>query len=334
MTILITGGLGFIGSHLSKHFLEAGEEVVVVDNLSSYYSQGLKQARRVNLLREIPDENIIELNLTDRLRFLQILRQKQPSHVIHLAAQAGVRLAINQTHKYVESNLTAFGHVLESVLATETPNFLYASSSSVYGDSVDFPYSENNKNLQPISFYGASKLSNEILANSVASDSKSRIRGMRFFTVYGPWGRPDMAYFRLGSAALTGGTFTRFGDGEVLRDFTYIADTVKGISLLSDELSSQPSGFFDVVNLGGGKPSSLNDLISTIEKNLSLKINVNNVSRALGDVKTTIADTSYLKKLTEFTPQINLETGVNKFLEWLKLTEVQTNLAEWTGSVD
>ena len=143
-----------------------------------------------------------------------------------------------------------------------------------------------------------------------------------------------MAYFRLGSAALTGGTFTRFGDGEVLRDFTYIADTVKGISLLSHELSSQPSGFFDVVNLGGGKPSSLNDLISTIEKNLSLKINVNNVSRALGDVKTTIADTSYLKKLTEFTPQINLETGVNKFLEWLKLTEVQTNLAEWTGSVD
>ena len=210
MSVVVTGGLGFIGAHVAAALMDSGEEVVIVDSLTDYYSVDLKLERKKHLLGKAPKENFFEFDLVDRISFSKILDEVKPRTVIHLAAQAGVRLPVELTHKYVESNLTGFSNVLQSVIEHRIPDFLYASSSSVYGDSTDVPYKEKAVGLSPISFYGATKLSNELLAKALTSNSRTRSRGMRFFTVYGPWGRPDMAYFRLGASVLTDYNFHRF----------------------------------------------------------------------------------------------------------------------------
>ena len=331
MSVVVTGGLGFIGAHVAAALMDSGEEVVIVDSLTDYYSVDLKLERKKHLLGKAPKENFFEFDLVDRISFSKILDEVKPKTVIHLAAQAGVRLPVELTHKYVESNLTGFSNVLQSVIEHRIPDFLYASSSSVYGDSTDVPYSENAVGLSPISFYGATKLSNELLAKALTANSQTRSRGMRFFTVYGPWGRPDMAYFRLGASVLTDYNFHRYGDGSVRRDFTYVEDTVRGILSLSYQLAKEDPGFNDIVNLGGGNPHSLNDLIAELEKISGKRIAITNEKKAAGDVLQTVADSSYLKQLTGFVPSISLTEGVSRFYDWANLKESTNSLKKWIG---
>ena len=330
MSVLVTGGLGFIGSHLSAKLTSLGEEVHIIDSLTDYYSTDLKRLRRKTLLSTIPNSHVHEIDLCDKEALDLVVKKVKPSKVFHLAAQAGVRLPISQLHRYTESNLTGFSNILQSVHAGIT-DFLYASSSSVYGNSSDLPYKENAKGLAPISFYGATKLSNEILAQSAVIGSGTRARGMRFFTVYGPWGRPDMAYFRLATSLLSDYQFHRFGDGLVKRDFTYVDDTIDGITRLSKQLSDMPSGNSDVVNLGGGNPYSLNDLISEFEKISGKQIQITSEQSALGDVKITVADSTLLEHLTDFIPKIPLSTGAKLFYDWASSADVKPNLSKWVG---
>lgn len=331
MSVVVTGGLGFIGAHVAAALMDSGEEVVIVDSLTDYYSVDLKLERKKHLLGKAPKENFFEFDLVDRISFSKILDEVKPRTVIHLAAQAGVRLPVELTHKYVESNLTGFSNVLQSVIEHRIPDFLYASSSSVYGDSTDVPYKEKAVGLSPISFYGATKLSNELLAKALTANSQTRSRGMRFFTVYGPWGRPDMAYFRLGASVLTDYSFHRFGDGSVRRDFTYVEDTVRGILSLSYQLANEDPGFNDIVNLGGGNPHSLNDLIAELEEISGKRIAITNEKKATGDVLQTVADSSYLKQLTGFVPSISLSEGVSRFYDWANLKESTNSLKKWIG---
>lgn len=331
MSVVVTGGLGFIGAHVAAALMDSGEEVVIVDSLTDYYSVDLKLERKKHLLGKAPKENFFEFDLVDRISFSKIVDEVKPRTVIHLAAQAGVRLPVELTHKYVESNLTGFSNVLQSVIEHRIPDFLYASSSSVYGDSTDVPYKEKAVGLSPISFYGATKLSNELLAKALTANSQTRSRGMRFFTVYGPWGRPDMAYFRLGASVLTDYNFHRFGDGSVRRDFTYVEDTVRGILGLSYQLAKEDPGFSDIVNLGGGNPHSLNDLIAELEKISGKRIAITNEKKATGDVLQTVADSSYLRQLTGFVPSISLSEGVSRFYDWANLKESTNSLKKWIG---
>lgn len=331
MTVVVTGGLGFIGAHVASALADSGEEVIIIDSLTDYYSVDLKLKRKNHLLGKVSSKNFVYFDLVDRLSLSKLLEEVKPRTLIHLAAQAGVRLPIASTHKYVDSNLTGFSNVLQCVVEQEVPNFLYASSSSVYGDSTQVPYREDAVGLSPISFYGATKLSNEILAKALTTGSNTRSRGMRFFTVYGPWGRPDMAYFRLGASVLTDYIFHRYGDGSVRRDFTYVEDTVKGILMLKDQLKNEIPGFSDIVNLGGGNPHSLNDLISELEQISGKRIQIANETKAMGDVLQTVADSSYLQQLTGFAPSITLNEGVSKFYKWASEKENRDSLKNWIG---
>lgn len=331
MSVLVTGGLGFIGSHLSAKLMSLGEEVHIIDSLTDYYSTDLKRLRRKILLSAIPNSHVHEIDLCDKEALDLVVQKVKPRKVFHLAAQAGVRLPISQLHRYTESNLTGFSNVLQSVVNAGITDFLYASSSSVYGNSSDLPYREDAKGLAPISFYGATKLSNEILAHSAVIGTNTRARGMRFFTVYGPWGRPDMAYFRLGASLLSDHQFHRFGDGLVKRDFTYVDDTIEGITRLSKQLEGMPSGNSDVVNLGGGNPYSLNDLIREFEKISGKQIQITNEQSALGDVKITVADSTLLENLTNFIPKVPLSTGAKFFYDWASSADVKPNLSKWVG---
>jgi len=331
MTVVVTGGLGFIGAHVVSALADSGEEVIIIDSLTDYYSVDLKLKRKNHLLGKVSSKNFVNFDLVDRLSLSNLLEEVKPRTLIHLAAQAGVRLPIASTHKYVDSNLTGFSNVLQCVVEQGVPNFLYASSSSVYGDSKQVPYREDEVGLSPISFYGATKLSNEILAKALTTGSHTRSRGMRFFTVYGPWGRPDMAYFRLGASVLTDYIFHRYGDGSVRRDFTYVEDTVKGILLLKDQLKNEIPGFSDIVNLGGGNPHSLNDLISELEQISGKRIQITNETKAMGDVLQTVADSSYLQQLTGFAPSISLNEGVAKFYKWAGEKNIRDSLKNWIG---
>jgi len=329
MKYLVTGAAGFVGSHLSEQLLIFGHEVVGIDNFSDYYSPELKKSRIKNL--EVNTNfKFLEIDLIDKASFDRLLFNFSPDFVIHLAAQPGVRLSLSESFRYSRENLMGFHNCLIASIEARVKNFLFASSSSVYGDDSSVPYSESELNLNPISYYGATKLANEVLARSLAKSNEIRIRGLRFFTVYGPWGRPDMAYFKLISSAINGVYFPKLGDGSVKRDFTFISDTVTSIILLSEELKSEKVHHFDVVNVGGGNPYSLNDLISEVELQTEAKILIEHRESIPGDVKLTIADSSELQRLTGQIPRTTLQEGVMRTLEWALRDDVRSHLEEWT----
>ncbi len=328
MKFLVTGAAGFIGFHLSERLLTLGNEVVGIDNFSDYYSTDLKRVRVENL-QENANFRFLELDLVEKDSFQVLLSKFSPDFVIHLAAQPGVRLSLEESSRYARENLMGFHNCLLASIEAGVGNFLFASSSSVYGDDSSAPYSEFERNLNPISYYGATKLANEVLGRSLAQSNEIRIRGLRFFTVYGPWGRPDMAYFKLISGAINGARFPKFGDGSVKRDFTFIADTVTSIILLSEELKSKDAQHFDVVNVGGGNPYSLNDLISEVELQTGTKILIENRESIPGDVKLTIADSNELQRLTGQMPTTTLEEGVKRTLAWALRDDVRNNLEKW-----
>ncbi len=331
MKYLVTGASGFIGFHLTAQLISEGHEVLGVDNFNDYYSPELKLLRAKELSNRF-HANILDLDLYSKSLTANLISEFQPDSIIHLAAQPGIRLPLSKSDYYIRNNIVAFSNIIESAVQNEISNFLYASSSSVYGNSTQIPFSETEVGLKPISLYGSTKLSNEILASSYVANSHTRARGMRFFTVYGPWGRPDMAYLRLASSALTGSTFKLFGDGQVKRDFTYVGDIVAMISALDKELLTHPTGISDVVNIGGGKPHSMIDLIQGIEDKIGKSIVISYEQSNKSDTNFTCSDTTFLRKLTGFAPEIALSEGIDQVLKWATQPNISTRLLNWTTS--
>jgi UDP-glucuronate 4-epimerase len=332
MQYLITGAAGFIGSFLCHKLAKTGNKVIAVDNFSNYYDVGLKNNRVKELLEPLKID-VVNLDIVDDTKFDNLVIKSKPDVVINLAAQAGVRLPLKETDKYVNSNLVGFSNVLRSTVYNKVPFFLYASSSSVYGDKAAIPYIESEKNLHPNSFYGATKLANELLTPTLIQSSSTAARGLRFFTVYGPWGRPDMAYFRMIANVISGAEFNFFGDGSVERDFTFIDDAVNSVMALITELQKRKPGYSDVVNLGGGRPLSMNYLLQTVSSSSKNEVKFNRLNSNLNDTKKTMSDSKYIESLIGSKPNTKLEDGIAKTIEWAMRKDISSNLNNWVKSV-
>lgn len=332
MKYLVTGAAGFIGSHLCQRLATEGNEIVAIDNFSDYYDVSLKKLRVEKLLTPL-QLKVLSVDISDKNAIDELIVSSKPEVVINLAAQAGVRLPTDQIHKYANSNLVGFSNVLQSTVSNKIPYFLYASSSSVYGDQAAIPYTESEQKLNPNSFYGATKLANELLTPTLIKNSSTIARGLRFFTVYGPWGRPDMAYFRMIANVVSGSEFNFFGDGSVERDFTYIDDAVNSVIELSKELDKRKPGYCDVVNLGGGRPLSMNYLLENINKISKAEVKFNRQSSNSNDVKKTMSDSSYIQSLIGSKPETKLEDGINKTYQWALQSEISAQLNNWVKSV-
>jgi len=332
MNYLITGAAGFIGSKLCRELANQSNQIVAVDNFTNYYDVNLKKARIKEFLTS-PNIKLVDLDIGNREEFDNLLINSRSEVVINLAAQAGVRLPIQQIDEYVSSNLVGFSNVLQSIVANKVPYFLYASSSSVYGDKAAIPYMESEQNLHPNSFYGATKLANELLTPTLIQNSSTAARGLRFFTVYGPWGRPDMAYFRMIANVISGAEFNFFGDGSVERDFTFIDDAVNSVVALTTELQKRKPGYYDVVNLGGGRPLSMNYLLQTVSSISKNEVKFNRLNSNLNDAKKTMSDSKYIESLIGSKPSTKLEDGIAKTIEWAMREDISSNLNNWVKSV-
>jgi UDP-glucuronate 4-epimerase len=332
MRILVTGAAGFIGSAICEQLVLSDHNVTAVDNFSDYYDVSLKHLRVKELLNPVNLE-VLNLDICDQVKVEKIIASSNPEIVIHLAAQAGVRLGVSDSRKYVDSNLVGFSNVLISAIENKIPKFLYASSSSVYGDKADIPYRESELNLHPNSFYGSTKLANELLVPTLVKNSKTTARGLRFFTVYGPWGRPDMAYFRMIANVIAGAEFKFFGDGSIERDFTFISDAVRSVINLTLELEGRKPGFSDVVNLGGGRPLSMNYLMEVVSSLTGKKVSFERFETNLNDARKTMSDASYIQNLIGSKPSTKLEDGISRTIEWASRNEISVNLDKWVKSV-
>jgi UDP-glucuronate 4-epimerase len=332
MQYLITGAAGFIGSFLCHKLAKDGNKIIAIDNFSNYYDVGLKNNRVKELLEPLKID-VIDLDIVNDAKFDDLVIKSKPDVVINLAAQAGVRLPLKETDKYVNSNLVGFSNVLRAIVNNKVPYFLYASSSSVYGDKAAIPYIESEQNLHPNSFYGATKLANELLTPTLIQNSSTAARGLRFFTVYGPWGRPDMAYFRMIANVVSGAEFNFFGDGSVERDFTFIDDAVNSVMALTTELRKRKPGYSDVVNLGGGRPLSMNYLLETVSSITKNEVKFNRLNSNSSDAKKTMSDSKYIESLIASKPNTKLEDGIAKTIEWAMREDVSSNLNNWVKSV-
>ena len=332
MKILVTGAAGFIGSALAQRLVGAGHQVTAIDNFSDYYDVNLKKLRIKSLLEPVGLQ-VTNLDISKPNEVATLIDSIKPDVVINLAAQAGVRLGLSETYKYVESNLIGFSNVLIATIENKVPFFLYASSSSVYGDKASIPYKESETNLHPNSFYGATKLANELLTPTLVRNSSTAARGLRFFTVYGPWGRPDMAYFRMISNVVSESEFSFYGDGSIERDFTYIQDSVDSIIALTDELKSRKPGYSDLVNVGGGRPLSMNYLMETVSSLANKKVSFKRLDGNLSDAVKTMSDSTYIQNLSGTQPNTKLEEGLAKTFEWATQSEISINLDKWVNSV-
>ena len=332
MQYLITGAAGFIGSFLCHKLAKDGNKIIAIDNFSNYYDVGLKNNRVKELLEPL-NIDVINLDIVDDAKFDNLVSKSKPDVVINLAAQAGVRLPLKETDKYVNSNLVGYSNVLRSTVNNKVPYFLYASSSSVYGDKAAIPYIESEQNLHPTSFYGATKLANELLTPTLIQNSSTAARGLRFFTVYGPWGRPDMAYFRMIANVVSGSEFNFYGDGSVERDFTFIDDAVNSIMALTTELQKRKPGYSDVVNLGGGRPLSMNYLLQTVSTISKNEVKFNRLNSNSNDAKKTMSDSKYIELLIGGKPNTKLEDGIAKTIEWAMRKDISSNLNNWVKSV-
>lgn len=328
---MVTGSAGFIGFHLTSKLLELGHEVMGIDNINDYYDVSLKKLR-LEILRKINSThfNFIEGDISNQEFVKRIFAENKFDAVIHLAAQAGVRLSILDYGRYTKSNLVGFENIASQVKINNISNFLYASSSSVYGDFAKVPLSEDELLLKPNSYYGATKLSNEIVAGTLFRGTKINARGLRFFSVYGPFGRPDMAYFKLMRSIILGSEFSLFGDGTLKRDFTYIDDVIKMVVELLLKMEKSNSAICDVVNIGGGSPKSMNELIDLVEKVASKKALIRFEKAFKDDSKITWADNSYLQELIGLTPETTLLQGIEQTYTWISSAESISNIKNWT----
>ena len=335
MKILVTGAAGFIGFHLSLRLIEKGFSVIGFDNLNSYYDVNLKEARLQELYlakeKHNLDFNFIKGSLESFDSLEKIFKEYRPNCVINLAAQAGVRYSLENPFSYIQSNIVGFTNLIELSKRNGVENFLYSSSSSVYGGNIKMPFKETDAVGHPVSLYAATKRSNELIAHSYSNLYNLPSTGLRFFTVYGPWGRPDMALFLFTKAIIEGKPIDVFNNGEMMRDFTYISDVVESIFKLVKKPAISDQDFnknkpnlstswvpYRIFNVGNSKPTPLMEYISAIEECLNIKAKINFLPMQMGDVKRTYADTEALDSWIEYKPDTSIKEGVKKFIVWYR----------------
>jgi UDP-glucuronate 4-epimerase len=330
MKILLTGAAGFIGMHTSLRLLARGDQVVAVDNLNDYYDVTLKEARLARLTSH-SNFSFHKLSVEDRPRMAELFAREKPQRVIHLAAQAGVRYSLANPHAYIDANLQGFTNVLEGCRHNRVEHLAYASSSSVYGGNTALPFSEHHNIDHPVSLYAATKKANELMAHTYSHLFRLPTTGLRFFTVYGPWGRPDMALFLFTKAILEGKPIDVFNHGNMVRDFTYIDDIVEGVIRVIDKPAT-PNPAFDaanpdpatsnapyrVFNIGNNQPTPLMDYITALETALGKTAQKNFLPMQAGDVTATAANTDELNAWLGFRPDTQVVDGVAKFVEWYR----------------
>ena len=319
-TILITGGAGFIGYHLALRLMKEGvSRVIGFDNMNDYYDTSLK-ADRVKLLKEHSQFTFIEGDLADAKTVNKVFAEEKPDVVINLGGQAGVRYSIDNPQSYIESNIIGFFNILEACRHMPVKHLLYASSSSVYGGNEKVPFSTEDKVDRPVSLYAATKKSNELMAYSYSKLYGIKSTGLRFFTVYGPMGRPDMAYFKFAKKIMKGEPIQIYNNGDMMRDFTYVDDIVTGIVNIIDNPPTEDSlgAAYKVYNIGNNKPQKLMDFITILEKCLGKEAVKEYYPMQPGDVYQTYADVTDLMNDFGFKPDTSLEEGLGKFAEWFK----------------
>lgn len=326
--LLVTGAAGFIGLHLAKKRLEMGDEVIGLDNINDYYDVSLKKAR-LEILKQYPNFRFEKINLEDRLEMANLFKRYQFKKICHLAAQAGVRYSIENPYAYIDSNVNGFITILEGARAQKIEHLVYASTSSIYGANTNQPFSESNGVDHPLALYAATKKANELMAHSYASLYDLPSTGLRFFTVYGPWGRPDMALFLFTKNMIENKAIDVFNHGKMIRDFTYVDDIVEGVSRAIDKVAEPNSNWdsdnpdpassyapFRIYNIGNNKPTELMDYIKAVEKALDKKAILNLMEMQKGDVHSTCADVTKLEADLGYRPQISVEEGVKRFVNW------------------
>ncbi|WP_343552735.1 NAD-dependent epimerase [Pantoea sp.] len=330
MKFLVTGAAGFIGFHVSQRLLAAGHQVVGIDNLNDYYDVSLKQAR-LDQITQHPDFIFVKMDLADRQAISSLFSEHAFERVIHLGAQAGVRYSIANPHAYAEANLIGHLNILEGCRHHKIGHLLYASSSSVYGLNSKMPFSTDDSVDHPVSLYAATKKANELMSHSYSHLYQLPTTGLRFFTVYGPWGRPDMALFKFTRAMLAGESIDVYNNGQMTRDFTYIDDIAEAIVRLQDVIplpddkwtvetgsTASSSAPYKVYNIGNSQPTSLMTYIQSLEKALGIEAKKNMLPMQPGDVLGTSADTQPLYDAINFRPQTGVEQGVQQFVDWYR----------------
>lgn len=317
---LVTGAAGFIGFHLSRALLNEGATVIGLDNMNDYYEVSLKEAR-LGILEEFKDKFIfVKGDIADKALVDSVFEKNRPQIVVNLAAQAGVRYSITNPEAYVQSNLVGFFNILEACRNYPVEHLIFASSSSVYGGNTKVPFSTEDRVDKPVSFYAATKKSNELMAYSYSQLYGIKATGLRFFTVYGPYGRPDMAAFLFANAIMKDETIKVFNYGKMQRDFTYIDDIVTGVmNVLSNPPKEDERGVnYKIYNIGNNEPQDLMTFIETIEKALGREAKKEFLPMQPGDVEKTYADVTDLMEDFGFKPETSIETGIGRFVEWFK----------------
>jgi UDP-glucuronate 4-epimerase len=328
MKILVTGAAGFIGFHTASALLRRGDEVVGLDNINSYYDPTLKAAR-LEILKERPNFQFLKADIADRPAIEAIFQEQRFQRVVHLAAQAGVRYSIENPHAYVDSNIVGFLHVIEGCRRTDVEHMVYASTSSVYGANTNMPFSVDQSVDHPLTLYAATKRANELMAHSYSNLYRLPTTGLRFFTVYGPWGRPDMALFLFTKNILDGKTIDVFNFGRHKRDFTYVDDIVRGVVAALDNVakpnpewnSKNPDPAtslspFRIYNIGNEHPVELLECISVLERCLGKTAKKNFLPMQLGDISESWADVAALTRDVGYRPSTPVSEGIAKFVEW------------------
>jgi UDP-glucuronate 4-epimerase len=330
MRLLLTGAAGFIGMHTAQRLLARGDEVVGLDNLNDYYDVTLKQARLARL-QPHPNFRFVKLDVADRAGMEALFGREKFDRVIHLAAQAGVRYSLTNPHAYIESNIVGFTHILEGCRHHGVQHLIYASSSSVYGGNTRLPFSEHDSVDHPVSLYAATKKANELMAHTYSHLYGLPTTGLRFFTVYGPWGRPDMALFLFTKAILEGRPIDVFNHGRMQRDFTYVDDIVEGVVRVADRTAEPNPAFvsdtpdpgtsnvpYRVFNIGNHQPVQLLEYIACVEQALGMKAEKRLLPMQDGDVPATYADTDALREWVGFQPATPIQVGIERFVAWYR----------------
>ncbi len=330
MKILVTGAAGFIGMHVARLLLERGDEVVGIDNLNDYYDPRLKAAR-LEHLAPFANFRFVRMDVADTAAITELFAAERFRRVIHLAAQAGVRYSLTNPQAYIQSNLVGFGNILEGCRHNAVEHLVYASSSSVYGANTRMPFSVHDEVNHPVSLYAATKKSNELMAHSYSHLFGLPTTGLRYFTVYGPWGRPDMSPWLFSSAILEGRSIDVFNHGKMRRDFTFVDDIAEGTVRVMDHVATGNADFnpnhpdpgssrapYRVYNIGNQQPVELMTFINTIEQALGKEAQKNFLPMQAGDVLATFADVEDLKKDIGFSPKTSLETGIARWAEWFR----------------
>ena len=310
--ILITGSAGFIGYHLCRSLLNDEVEILGLDNLNDYYDVNLKISR-LDKLKRFKNFSFKKIDISNRVSLTNAFKKFNPDIVINLAAQAGVRYSIENPYAYLDSNLVGFLNIIELCRNNNVKNFIYASSSSIYGANKKSPFSESDRVDSPISFYGASKKANELIAHSYSHLYNLKTTGLRFFTVYGPWGRPDMAMFIFTKRILENKPIEVYNNGKMKRDFTYIDDIIMGI-----RSAIEKNYDCEIFNLGNNKSENLMDMISIIEQELDMKAIIDYKKLQPGDVVETLSDITKSKEMLNYNPSISITKGIPKFIDWYK----------------